>query len=218
MKFLVAVAKILSSLFTPLLMGTYGVALAMSLSFLCLIPTATKISVIFATFVATAVIPIILIYILHKIGVIKDPLLNDKADRTWPYVVEILSLIGVAVYFYCINAPTWLMMFTIGGAAAVTILTVINSWWKISGHATGMGGLTAMVFYLMISGNSIFSLQWEFMVMLLLAGAVCTSRLILERHTLGQVAAGFLNGFVCVLIFPLLFQAHQLPPAVQVVM
>lgn len=218
MKFLIAIAKIFSTLFSPLLMGTYGVALAMTLSFLCLIPAATKISVIFATFVASAVIPIILIFILHKLGIIRDPMLNDKGDRTWPYIIEIMSFIGVAVYFYCINAPTWLMLFMIGGTLALIILTVVNRWWKISGHATGVGGLCAMVFFLMISGNSIFSLQWEFMVILLLACAVCSSRLLLERHTLGQVAAGFLNGFLCVLILPLLLQAQQLPPAVQIVM
>lgn len=64
-----------------------------------------------------------------------------------------------------------------------------------------------MIFYLMLSGNSIYNLEWCFLIAVLVAGAVCSSRLILGRHTLGQVAAGCLNGFVCVFIPAIIFQS-----------
>ena len=73
-----------------------------------------------------------------------------------------------------------------------------------------MGGLCALVFYLMLSGNSIYDLQWEFLVAVLLAGLVCSSRVILGRHTLGQVTAGFFNGFLWVILLPMLFQVTRL--------
>lgn len=206
MKFLTTAAGVLSTIFSPLLMATYGVALAMVLSFLCFIPTATKLAVILETFLVTVAIPVIAIFVLSRLKVIKDPKLNDRQDRTWPYIIETACFIGLAVYFCHINAPAWLSLFLIGGAVALIILTVVNRWWKISGHATGMGGLCAMIFYLMMSGNSIYNLQWEFMAAVLLAGAVCSARLILGRHTLAQVAAGFLNGFVCVFILAYMFQ------------
>ena len=211
MKFIIYASRILSAVFSPLMMATYGMIVAMTLSFLCFIPASTKLAVIFATFIATVVIPVIGIFILSRFKVIKDPRLNDREDRTWPYILEIICFLGTAVYLYYINAPTWLPMFMIGGAVALIVLTVVNRWWKISGHATGMGGLCALVYYLMMSGNSVYSLQWGFMAVLFLAGAVCSARLVLERHTLAQVAAGFLNGFVCVIVFPLILQATQLP-------
>lgn len=198
MNFVKGAARFFSALFSPLLMATYGVALAMWLSFLCFLPLGSRLIVILETFLATAAIPIIAIFVLSRIKVIKDPFLNDKGDRTWPYIIETLCFIGMGVYFYYVNAPAWLSLFMLGGAVALIILTVVNHWWKISGHATGMGGLCAMLFFLMMSGNTVFSLQWEFMVAILIAGIVCSSRLILQRHTLLQVAAGFLNGFVCV--------------------
>lgn len=204
MKFLTGAARVLSTIFTPLLMATYGVSLAMVLSFLCFIPTATKLTVILETFLATAAIPVIGIFLLSKLKVVKNPRLDDRTDRTWPYIIETACFIGTAVYLYSINAPAWLPLFLLGGAVALIVLTVVNRWWKISGHATGMGGLSALVFYLMISGNSIYNLQWEFVVAILLGGLVCTSRLLLERHTLGQVAAGFANGFLWVVLFPML--------------
>lgn len=210
MKFINGVASALSIIFSPLLMATYGVALAMVLSFLCFIPTATKLTVILETFLATTAIPVIGIFILSRLKVISDPKLNERRDRTFPYLIETACFIGLGVYLNHINAPAWLSLFLIGGAVALVVLTVVNRWWKISGHATGMGGLCALVFYLMLSGNSIYDLQWEFLVAVLLAGLVCSSRVILGRHTLGQVTAGFFNGFLWVILLPMLFQVTRL--------
>lgn len=210
MKFINGVASALSIIFSPLLMATYGVALAMVLSFLCFIPTATKLTVILETFLATTAIPVIGIFILSRLKVISDPKLNERRDRTFPYLIETACFIGLAVYLNHINAPAWLSLFLIGGAMALVVLTVVNRWWKISGHATGMGGLCALVFYLMLSGNSIYDLQWEFLVAVLLAGLVCSTRVILGRHTLGQVTAGFFNGFLWVILLPMLFQVTRL--------
>lgn len=204
MKFLTGGARALSTVFSPLMMATYGVALSMVLSFLCFIPVSTKLTVILATFLATVAVPVIGIFLLYKLKVVKDPSLNERTDRTWPYILDTACFIGTAVYLYRINAPLWLPLFLLGGAVALIVLTIVNRWWKISGHATGMGGLTALVFYLMISGNSIYSLQWEFVAMILLSGLVCTSRILLDRHTLAQTAAGFVNGFLWVLLFPML--------------
>lgn len=191
-------------------MATYGVALAMWLSFLCFLPVGSRLVVVLETFLATVAIPVIAIFLLSKIRVIKDPFLNDRKDRTWPYIVETICFIGMGVYFYYINAPAWLSLFMLGGAVALLILTVVNRWWKISGHATGMGGLCAMIFFLMVSGNTVYNLQWEFVGAILLAGLVCTSRLILGHHTLLQVAAGFLTGFCTLYGAALLSQIYNL--------
>lgn len=210
MKFIKGAASVISTIFSPLLMATYGVALAMFLSFLCFIPAATKLTVILETFLATAAIPVIGIFILSRLKVISDPKLNERRDRTLPYIIETACFIGLVVYLNHINAPAWLSLFLIGGAVALIVLTVVNRWWKISGHATGMGGLCAMLFYLMLSGNSIYNLHWEFLAAILLAGAVCSARVVMGRHTLGQVAAGFLNGFLWVAILPMIFQVTRL--------
>lgn len=210
MKFINGAASALSIIFSPLLMATYGVALAMVLSFLCFIPTATKLTVILETFLATTAIPVIAIFLLSKFKVVGDPKLNERKDRTWPYMIETACFIGLAIYLNHINAPAWLSLFLLGGAVALIVLTVVNRWWKISGHATGMGGLCALLFYLMLSGNSIYDLQWEFLVAVILSGLVCSSRLLLRRHTLMQVAAGFANGFLWVLLLPMIFQVTRL--------
>lgn len=211
MKTAICISRILSTIFSPLLMGTYGVAIAMWLSYLRYSPDRAKLIVTAVTFVATCIIPVISIYLLSRFGIVKDPKLNERTERTWPYLIGTVCYIATGVYYYFVHAPIWLSMFVEGGALALIVLTIVNTRWKISGHATGVGGLCAMVFFLMCSGNSVTDLWWEFIAVVVVAGCVCTSRLILERHTLMQVAAGFLNGFVCVFLPAWFMQGASIP-------
>ena len=192
------IARFLSTLFSPLLMATYGLLLAMTLSYLVYSPLKVKAIVVGVTFVATCAIPIICIFVLSRIGAISDATLNARKDRGVPYVVAALCYLGVAVYYHFVNAPVWLSMFMAGGGVALLVMALINRKWKISAHGCGTGGLCGLVFYLMISGDSVDSIQWVFMLTALVAGCVGTSRLILRRHTPWQVAAGFALGFVAV--------------------
>lgn len=211
MKLLTATARFFSGLFSPILMGTYGILLSMWLSYLCYSPDKAKLTVIALTFVATCIVPVIIIFMLDKAGILKDPMLNERTDRTWPYVACILCYVGIGIYYRYIHAPLWLSLFVFGGALAIVVLTIVNRWWKISGHATGMGAICAMIFFLMTSGNSVFNLEWEFMTAVLIAGCVCTSRLILNRHTLLQVTTGFANGFICVFLPAWITQEVAIP-------
>lgn len=211
MKPVTDIARFFSALFSPLLMETYGILVAMWLSYLCYSPMKAKAIVAAVTFVATCVIPVILIFLLNKGGVIKDPSLNDSKDRTAPYLLTTVCYIGVGIYYHFVNAPVWLSLFMFGGALALLLITLINHKWKISGHATGMGGLVSLLYFLMCSGVCPENIQWEFIVGVILAGAVCSSRLILQRHTLLQVGAGFLCGFVCTFLPTWFLSGASLP-------
>jgi membrane-associated phospholipid phosphatase len=211
MKAIEGIARFFSALFSPLLMGTYGIAIAMWLSYLCYSPTKAKAIVIATTFVATAIIPIITIYLFNRMGTIKDASLNDRNDRTIPYIVTTFCYLGIGIYYRFVGAPVWLSLFTFGGACALVILTVVNRFWKISGHATGMGALVAMIFFLMCSGNSAVNSHPAFVVAVMLAGIVGSSRLLLGRHNLLQVVAGFANGFICIFLLSMLCQEAPLP-------
>jgi hypothetical protein len=85
---------------------------------------------------------------------------------------------------------------------SVICLIIINFWWKISAHACGVGTLCGMVFSMsyFFCNNPIML----FGAVLLTAGLVTTSRLILKAHTLGQITAGFFDGLFFSLL-PLIF-------------
>lgn len=146
MKIIRSAAHLLSVLFAPIFTGIYGILLTMWLSYLCYSPFKARAIVVAVTFASTCLIPVIGIFLLSKLGAVKDPMLNNRNDRTLPYILCTICYIAMGVYYHMLHAPVWMSLFMLGGALALIILTVVNRWWKISGHATAMGGLTGMTF------------------------------------------------------------------------
>lgn len=91
-------------------------------------------------------------------------------------------------------------MFMVGAVLAVMICIVVNKWWKISAHMTAMGGLMALSMRMAVSHLAVVDMLWPVFSVALLCGMVGTSRLVMQRHTPWQVAAGFAVGFACVYI------------------
>ena len=75
---------------------------------------------------------------------------------------------------------------------------VVNFKWKISGHGAAIGGMLAFLVFLAYNGLNAWPMDGWIFGAILATGITGTSRLILERHTLLQVAAGTVNGAVCV--------------------
>ena len=75
------------------------------------------------------------------------------------------------------------------------LCTVINLKWKISSHMAAIGGLAGAL----VAFAQIFSFNpvWWLCLVILIAGFIGTSRMILRQHTLPQVLAGFFLGIVC---------------------
>lgn len=195
------IANFFSSAFSPLIIPTYAVAIALNISFIGSIsPLYTRILVTLAILAITCMIPSIAIAILFKLGKISDPEVNERQDRIGPYIIAVMSYVAAAIYLSNINAPIWIPMFMIGGGIAVIASALINLKWKISAHGAGMGGLTALMFSMWVNGYVTFDLIYLTSLVILLTGVVGTSRLILKRHTLAQVLAGTLNGFFWVFI------------------
>ncbi|HCC85056.1 MAG TPA: hypothetical protein DEQ06_00415, partial [Porphyromonadaceae bacterium] len=96
--------------------------------------------------------------------------------------------------------PTWFLMIMAASVAIMVIAILITLTWKISAHMFGVGGLIGgamAVSYFVEQSNP----YYMFMGLFIIAGLVGTSRLILRRHTLYQVIAGFLLGFLVSFLF-----------------
>jgi membrane-associated phospholipid phosphatase len=78
-------------------------------------------------------------------------------------------------------------------ALIVQILcAIINHWWKISIHTAAIGGTTgAVVAFSLIFG---FYPLWWLCLLILLAGVLGTSRMLLRIHSLGEIVGGYLIG------------------------
>ena len=191
-------SQIVSGVFSPLLIPSYGTILVSYLTIMRLLPLRYIWLGVGVVFMLTCLIPIAGIFALYKAGFVKDAGLNERTERTVPYILTILCYLGAGFFLYRAGTPLWIDMFFAGGALAALISIIVNRWWKISAHGAAMGGLTAFVFRMAASHYAIYNLEVWMSVVVIATGLVLTSRVFLNRHTLMQVLLGAANGFLCV--------------------
>lgn len=192
------IANLLSWIFVPLLMPTYGILLIFNLSILVLAPTHTKVVYTLVVFGANFLLPMLMVLILKKLKLIDDIGLNGRRERVIPYVITIVCLIGTGWFLYIKGAPLWVSMFFAGGALAGLINMTVNFWWKISAHAAGIAGIVAMLIQVVKEGFPVPGTTLWIAMTIILAGLLCSARVWLGRHTLLQVLAGTAVGFLSV--------------------
>lgn len=193
------VAKALSIILYPLFVPTYGIALFCRAYHTQVNPLSPVWSIIamVGTFLLTCLIPLSAIWIRIKRGVIEDIQIENPAQRTVPYLYAALGF-GFWAYLMIaiLHAPLYIGFIALGAMAAIGLITLINRWWKISAHLTGMGGLIGGLFaYCLGIGAlpTVGTLCLWFGLSLILMYA----RLYLKAHTPSQVAAGWLLGMIC---------------------
>ena len=159
-------SNIISGMFHPLLMVTYGVVLALTFTYLAIYPPAMKLS--------------------------------DRHERVVPYLIFITSIMVCAFYMYKMMLPFWFISLLLGACVALILALLINFFWKISAHAIGTGGLLGGI--MGVARIHLINPYWAFIIVILIAGLVGTSRIFLKRHTPMQVYAGFCLGFICTFV------------------
>lgn len=199
-------ATILSTIFHPLLMPTYGIAIALFTSYMRIFGDRLLGIIIIGVLLTTCVLPSLGIFILYKTGQISDFRLHNRTERTVPYIINFACYIACYLYLYRFGVPSWILSFIAGAIVSLIICLFINRYWKISAHMVAAGSMVTLVFLMSFSHLMltpyIFPLQ---IIIILLAGAIGSARILLNRHTLGQVAAGFALGIISCGYFFFLF-------------
>ena len=181
----------------PMLMPAYGIILFCA-GVVQITPTLPKAYIwlcIGGTVVLTLVIPLLLLVYMKYKGRIASLHLDDRNERTMPYIYTVVCY-GFWAYFLrgTMGLPDLMLWIALGAMVALGIVTVVNRWWKISAHLTGMGGLfggvcSYAVYYSMLPSS--------LLVFLLLATLLLMyARIYLEVHTPLQVVCGMLVGLV----------------------
>lgn len=185
----------------PMLMPLYGILLFCvgAKQLIPLLPSLYISLCIAGTAVITLVIPILLLVFMWKKGQIDSLHINDAKQRTTPYIYTLICY-GFWAYFLrvTLQLPIFLLLVAIGSMFALLAVTIINHWWKISAHLTGIGGL--------LGGICSFALSysvlpfWLIIIVLLIALMLMYARLYLNAHTPMQVVCGFILGLLSTFI------------------
>ena len=137
---------------------------------------------------------------LYRMGLVSDLSIKVRRQRFIPYMITLLSYGAMLFFYYRMRMPTWFLMMIAAPIAIVILATLITLVWKISAHMFGIGGLIGgamSVSYFVERSNP----YYLFMGLFVLAGLIGSSRLLLKHHSLSQVNAGFLLGFIITFAF-----------------
>jgi membrane-associated phospholipid phosphatase len=195
--------NIISLILQPLLMPTYGMLILININVFDALPLNWRIIAILGTLVFTGLVPAAPILLLMRKGAVHDLFISRREERTMPYLFSFLAYIFWTMFlWHTLQLPLFMVAIGVGTSLSILLITFINLKWKISAHLSGIGGLAGGVFG--ISYRMAYNPVWLFVIILFLSALVALSRIELKAHTPGQTLAGFLLGFMSVII-PCLF-------------
>lgn len=189
------IAYLISVILHPAFITIYGVALLFVYTDFQYIFASQFGRFMYPIIIFSCLIPISSLFIFKRTGYISDYSLNKKEERFLPLLVTLMSYLVLFFYFYKAGLFSWFLAVLLVPVILLLVIGVINIYWKISAHMTGMGALIGTVLSVSynIKGLNPYLL---FIILIILAGALGVSRLILKRHTPAQVYWGFAIGLV----------------------
>jgi hypothetical protein len=189
--------KFFSYLLHPLFMATIGACMVMQqdpMIYLALDPPAiwTDLAVVFT---ATALFPLVLIFILRKINKIsnlEDPTEEDR--RMLMMFTELGFLLAFLTFRNIPPAGHSLFLFLLGINIAMVITFALNFFQRTSFHATGTGGLLGTAIGLLYYTR--FDLKYWIAAAIILCYAAGYARYRLKAHNTFELYLGYIVGIL----------------------
>ncbi|MDE6287341.1 MAG: phosphatase PAP2 family protein [Muribaculaceae bacterium] len=196
-------AQWVSDVFSPLLIPVYGMVIALWCTDMRSLPEDGRVIATIIVGIISGFIPFVTIAFLIKTGKVHTRSIANPRERFLPMSIGAVCYLAAGTFVKSAGAPMWLVSFFVAAAIATGIAMAVTTRWKISAHATAVGGLAGMTAWCVCHGTADIEAVIELSIVILIAGLVATSRLLLQRHTMGQVLAGLALGFAC--CFSLMF-------------
>lgn len=202
-KEIIFTAKVLSVLFTPFYLPILGLLILFIFSYLSLLPLTYKLFLQLMFYLFTVFLPTALIRFYRRYQGWTLIELGSRERRAIPYVISIFSYLLCYYIMAATHVPHFMGSILIAALVIQVACAIINLFIKISTHTAAIGGVTGalLAFSVIFSFNPV----WWLCIVLLLAGMVGTSRMILRQHSLRQVVLGYLAGVACSFVSVLLF-------------
>jgi len=194
------VAKVISFIFHPLFIPVY---LSWFLIYihpvLPAFAAADKIRLLVRFLIMYTMFPLVTILLAKGLGFIQSIYLRTQKDRIIPYV-------ACGVYYFWMwyvlhNQPEFpkeLVLLSLAIFLASSAGLLANSFIKVSMHAISVGVMVTFLLLLAFSDDSSFGVYLS--VGLLIAGLVCTARLLTSDHEPVEVYLGLAIGIVAQLV------------------
>ena len=181
-------------IFSPLLITTYAIVLALWLTPLSMLEENTRLSVSFVVLLTTAMIPMAYNLTLTR-------LYYQGKRRYIPNLSLMACIMAVcqgitAYYLYRIHAPEWLVMIAVTGCATSLLYAVLRLLMPINAHVYGMASLTGILFYMGRNGLlDVLPTPW-IVGFILLTGLVGSAAMQRDKTSFAALFTAFLFGSI----------------------
>ena len=145
------------------------------------------------------IFPLLVVLLLRGLGFAKSILMHTQRERVVPYIACTTFFFWTWLVFRNqTDVPQALSDMCFGIFLATSAGLLINSFYKISMHAMGVGGLMGLMVVLLRTGHLQSALP--LVAAILITGMVCTARLVDSDHRGFDIVSGLLVGFLAQII------------------
>lgn len=145
--------------------------------------------------ILTVLLPISLFYLMRSLGLIRSKILLDKKERRLPLAFYALLLFILIKHSFSTFVIPELYYYFLGVLiSTLAALALILAGRKASLHMMSIASLIVFVISISIYYNMRFISVTAFLI--LCAGGVASSRLLVKAHSLGELALGMLIGIL----------------------
>jgi hypothetical protein len=186
-------AEFVSVFFHPLFMPLYGLLIIYSApTLLSYLPFNMKRAIFMMVIANNVILPISVATILYSRGVIKSIYADERRER--------IILLSVVFFLYTLTAlllvkipvPTLFKAYFVSIAAVSLVSLIITTFYKISLHSAGVGGVLALAGFMIVQFEVVSMVH--VVILLLVAGVVMSLRIGTGKHEPHQVWTGLLTG------------------------
>lgn len=192
-------AKVISYLFHPLViplyMGWFFVYV------LRLFPDRTpwqQTQLIIQFFVSYTLLPLVTVLLLKGLGFIDSVYLKTQKERIIPFMASMIFYFWVWYVFKNQSFPKPAILFSLAVFLVTCLGVFFNNYFKVSMHALSAGVVVILMIIVSLTSSTNYGPYLS--ITLLLAGLVCTARLLNADHKPFEVYAGLLLGTVAQLV------------------
>lgn len=196
-RILLQTARIVSRVFSPFYFTLYACALILTLSHLSYLPLAFRIMMLSVVWLFSVALPRVLIRLYLRIYKLPKHALAERKKRILPYILTTACYMALLHVLTALQTAHLLTSVLMVAVAVLLVCLLINLFYKISSHAASVGGATGL--FMGLSLIYAFEATGWICLCVLVVGLVCTSRIMLRRHSLGETALGAGLGFVIAL-------------------
>lgn len=189
-------AHFFSYLFHPLFITSYVIYFLIFIHPLAFagLDQRQKVFRFIAVFFTNSFLPAFSVFLASRLGLgVQSIQLRTQKERIIPYAMAMIFYWwSWHVYDNLPETPAASVHFLLGSFLAVCGAWFCNIYFKVSMHAIAMGGL--VMFFLLFSFADGFTSGLYLPIAILIAGIVCTSRLLLSSHSFFEIYSGLFIG------------------------